>query len=177
RVDVGLLYNPEAQPALELVPVLEEALCLVSPATPAAQAGRSSPSTAASSVLPLDQLPSLPLILPERGHAIRRLLETQAVLAGLKLAVAWEVSSIAAIIDLVCAGYGHAVLHASAVAASGRADQLLVRPLVAPRLNSVLCLAVSSHKRPSPLMRQATRLLTELVKALPQGTAAQSQPG
>jgi len=176
RVDVGLLYNPEAQAALELVPVLEEALCLVSPAEPGARGGRSS-SAMASSVLPLSQLPSLPLILPERGHAIRRLLETQAVLAGLKLAVAWEVSSIAAIIDLVCAGYGHAVLHASAVAASGRADQLLVRPLVAPRLNSVLCLAVSSHKRPSPLMRQATRLLTELVKALPQGTAAQSQPG
>ena len=169
RVDIGLLYNPEAQPALEMTPVLEEALCLVSPA-----GARSAPARA---VLPLPQLPSLPLILPERGHAIRRLLETQAVLAGLKLNVAWEVSSIAAIIDLVSAGYGHAVLHASAVAASGRADQLLVRPLVEPRLNSVMCLAVSSHKRPSPLMRQATRLLTELVKALPQGTAAQSQPG
>ena len=113
----------------------------------------------------------------ERGHAIRKLLETQALLAGLKLQVAWEVSSIAAIIDLVCAGYGHAVLHASAVAASGRADQLQVRPVVEPRLNSVLCLAVSAHKRPSPLMRQATRLLTELVRSLPQGAAAQSQPG
>jgi LysR family nitrogen assimilation transcriptional regulator len=172
RVDIGLLYNPEAQPALELTPVLEEALCLVSPADRRAAGGRT-----ASSVLPLPALPGLPLILPERGHAIRRLLETQAVLNGLKLDVAWEVSSIAAIIDLVCAGYGHAVLHASAVLASGRSDQLLVRPLVEPRLNSVLCLAVSSHKRPSPLMRQATKLLTELVKALPQGAAAQSQPG
>ena len=53
----------------------------------------------------------------------------------------------------------------------------LVRPVVEPRLNSVLCLAVSAHKRPSPLMRQATRLLTELVRSLPQGAAAQSQPG
>ena len=172
RVDIGLLYNPEAQPALELTPVLEEALCLVSAARdPAPGAG------ASSSVWPLPALPGLPLIMPERGHAIRRLLETQAVLNGLKLEIAWEVSSIAAIIDLVCAGYGHAVLHASAVVASGRADQLRVRPLVSPSLNSVLCLAVSSHKRPSPLMRQATRLLVELVKALPQGTAAQSQPG
>ena len=88
-----------------------------------------------------------------------------------------EVSSIAAIIDLVCAGYGHAVLHASAVAASGRADLLRARPLVEPRLNSMLCLAVSAHKRPSPLMRQAIRLLSELVRSLPQGAAAQSQPG
>jgi len=168
RVDLGLLYNPEAQPALEITPVIEEALCLVSPAGAALQA---------TAVMPLRELPAWPLIVPERGHAIRKLLETQAVLTGLKLNIAWEVSSIAAIIDLVCAGYGHAVLHASAVAASGRADQLWVRPLAQPRLNSVLCLAVSAHKRPSPLMRQATRLLTELVQALPQGTAAASQPG
>ena len=174
RVDLGLLYNPEAQTALEISPLIEEALCLVSPLRRGPEAA---PSAAGRSVLALRELPGLPLIVPERGHAIRKLLETQALLAGLKLQVAWEVSSIAAIIDLVCAGYGHAVLHASAVAASGRADQLQVRPLVEPRLNSVLCLAVSARKRPSPLMRQATRLLTELVRSLPQGAAAQSQPG
>ena len=174
RVDLGLLYNPEAQTALEISPLIEEALCLVSPLRRGPEAA---PLAAGRSVLALRELPGLPLIVPERGHAIRKLLETQAVLAGLKLQVAWEVSSIAAIIDLVCAAYGHAVLHASAVAASGRADQLQVRPLVEPRLISVLCLAVSAHKRPSPLMRQATRLLTELVRSLPQGAAAQSQPG
>lgn len=169
RVDLGLLYNPEAQPSLEITPVIEESLCLVSP-------GSADPGTAPA-VLPLRELPAWPLIVPERGHAIRKLIETQAVLAGIKLHIAWEVSSIAAIIDLVCAGYGHAVLHASAVAASGRADLLRARPLVEPRLNSMLCLAVSAHKRPSPLMRQATRLLSELVRGLPQGTAAQSRPG
>ena len=169
RVDLGLLYNPEAQPALEITPMIEESLCLVSP-------GSADPGTAPA-VLPLRELPAWPLIVPERGHAIRKLIETQAVLAGIKLHIAWEVSSIAAIIDLVCAGYGHAVLHASAVAASGRADLLRARPLVEPRLNSMLCLAVSAHKRPSPLMRQAIRLLSEPVRSLPQGAAAQSQPG
>ena len=180
RVDLGLLYNPEAQPALEISPLMEEALCLVSPlprtAAPAL-ATSAGPAPAGCGVVPLRALPGLPLIVPERGHAIRKLLETQAVLAGLKLQVAWEVSSISAIIDLVCAGYGHAVLHASAVAASSRADQLLAQPVVEPRLISTLCLAVSAHKRPSPLMRQATRLLTELVRGLPQGAAAPSQPG
>jgi LysR family transcriptional regulator, nitrogen assimilation regulatory protein len=167
RVDVGLLYNPEAQPGLEITPVLDEPLCLVAPADAGTQRGP----------LPMRELAGLPLILPERAHVIRRLLETQAALIGLKLAVAWEVSSISAIIDLVCAGYGHAVLTASAVAASGRADELVARPLAEPPLTSVLCLAVSAHKRPGPLMRQTTRLLVELAKSLPQGTAAQSQPG
>ena len=212
RVDLGLLYNPEAQPALEITPVLQEALCLVSSGS-SGQQGRASGNTVGTSadkvannlrhsppdsptvsptisaslnppinphtstMLLLQDLPNWPLIVPERGHAIRKLLETQAVLAGIKLNIAWEVSSIAAIVDLVCAGYGHAVLHASAVTASGRADVLRLRPLGAPQLNSMLCLAVSAHKRPSPLMRQATRLLTDLVKALPQGAAASSQPG
>ncbi|MBL8351228.1 MAG: LysR family transcriptional regulator [Burkholderiaceae bacterium] len=171
RVDLGLLYNPEAQPALEITPVIEESLCLVSPAGPG------SPPREAGAVLPLRRLPEFPLVVPERGHAIRKLVETQAVLAGIRLNIAWEVSSIASIIDLVIAGYGHAVLHASAVAASGRADALQVRSLVEPRLISTLCLAVSAHKRPTPLTRQANRLLTELVRSLPQGTAAQSQPG
>ena len=177
RVGLGLLYNPQAQLALEITPVIEEALCLVSPgaASPAADAGPA--SAPANTVLPLRDLPHWPRIVPERNHAIRKLLETQAVLAGIKLNIAWEVSSIAAIVDLVCAGYGHAVLHARAVAASGRADQLRVRPLVQPRLNSMLCLAVSAHQRSTPLMRQATRLLTELVRALPQSLAAPSQPG
>lgn len=175
RVDLGLLYNPEAQPALEITPVIEESLCLVSPAPAPGQPP--GVATVMASVMPLRRLPEFGLIVPERGHAIRKLIETQAVLVGIKLDIAWEVSSIAAIIDLVTAGYGHAVLHASAVAASGRADPLQVRPLVEPRLISTLCLAMSAHKRPSPLMRHATQLLTDLVRSLPQGTAAQSQPG
>jgi LysR family nitrogen assimilation transcriptional regulator len=174
RADVGLLYNPQPQPALEISPVMEEPLCLVTPlsAGPGARAPR-----VAGSAMPLRALPDYPLVMPERSHVIRRVLEAQATLAGLKLDIAWEVSSIPSIIDLVCAGYGHAVLTESAVRASGRADELLVRPLVQPALTSVLCLATSVHRRPSPLSRQATKLLVELVKALPQGEAARSQPG
>jgi LysR family nitrogen assimilation transcriptional regulator len=44
-------------------------------------------------------------------------------------------------------------------------------------LDSVLCLAVPAHKRATPLQRQATALLADLVRRLPQGNAAQSQPG
>lgn len=166
RVDVGLVYNPEPQPGLEITPVLEEPLCLVGPAG----GGPAGP-------LPLRELHNYPLVVPERQHVIRRLLDTQAAHLGLRLVIAWEVSSVAAILDLVCAGHGHAVLTASGVAASGRADELVVRPLVAPRLASVLCLATSASKRPTVLMREASRILGELVRALPQGNAAQSLPG
>jgi LysR family nitrogen assimilation transcriptional regulator len=159
RVDLGLLYNPDPSPALEITPVLQERLCLVEPALPRARRSRKP--------LSLRDLPSYPLIVPERNHSIRRLLESQAALAGVKLNIAWEVSSIPSIIDLVCARTGFAVLTASAVAASGRARELAVRPIVEPELASVLCLGQSAHKPPTALGRQAMRLLVELVNQLP----------
>lgn len=168
RLDIGLLYNPEPQDGLEFTPLLLEPLSLVSSAALTDERGRA---------VAFAELPRYPLVLPERGHTVRRVLEGQALLSGVKLDIAWEVSSVATIIDLVCASHGHAVLHASAVAASGRLDQLQVRPLQAPSLSTVLCLATSAHKRPSPLMRHMLPLLTDLVRSLPQAAAAQSRPG
>lgn len=161
RVDIGLVHNPEGQAAIETTPILEEALCLVGPAPKARRGGRRT----APEPLPLAELPRYPLIVPERSHAIRKLLEAQAALSGLKLDIAWEVSSVSSIVELVCASYGYAVLTASAVAASGHAEQLVARPLAEPRLTSVLCLAVSSSKRPTALAKQAMRLLPELARA------------
>ena len=63
---------------------------------------------------------------------------------------------------------------------TGRSDResvLAVRPLVEPALPSVLCLAASSRQRPTPLIRHVTQLLTDLVRRLPQATAAPSLPG
>jgi LysR family transcriptional regulator, nitrogen assimilation regulatory protein len=154
RADLGLLYNPDAQPALEITPLLRERLCLV-------EAARTRKGGKAA--VPLRELGSYPLILPERHQSIRRLLQTQANLAGVKLHVAWEVSSVPAIIDLVCARVGYAVLNASAADASGRGSELAVRPIVDPELVSVLFLAQSATKPATPLTRRVARLLTELI--------------
>jgi LysR family transcriptional regulator, nitrogen assimilation regulatory protein len=160
RIDVGLVYNPEAQAGLEISPLLQEPLGLVSHAV-GGKRSRAAPP------LPMKELSRYPLIVPERVHAMRRLLETQAALAGIKLDIAWEVSSVPSIIDLVCAGYGHAVLTASGVAASARAKELVTRRLVEPSPVSVLCLAISAHRRPTPLTQHTMRLLTALVRGLP----------
>jgi LysR family transcriptional regulator, nitrogen assimilation regulatory protein len=159
RIDVGMVYNPEAQSGIEIVPVLQEALALVS-FTPK---GKRRVGTA----LPMVELSRYPLIVPERVHAMRRLLETQAALAGVKLDIAWEVSSVPSIIDLVCAGYGHAVLTPSGVAASGRAGELAIRPLTEPTPTSVLCLVTSAHKRPTPLAQSTMKLASDLIRKLP----------
>jgi LysR family nitrogen assimilation transcriptional regulator len=160
RVDIGLVHNPEAQAAIETTPILQESLCLVSQDT--AKRARSSKAQQSDTV-PLAELARFPLAVPERTHAIRRLLETQAALTGVKLQIALEVSSVQSILDLVQAGFGHAVLWRTAVSAFGDPARFRVRPLVDPVLTSTLCLAVSAHKPATPLMKQAQRMLRELV--------------
>jgi LysR family nitrogen assimilation transcriptional regulator len=162
RVDIGLVHNPEAQPAIETTPLLRESLCLVSPPSPTGKRARA-PRGHQNDVVRLAELPRFPLAVPERSHAIRKLLETQAALAGVKLTIALEISSVQPILDLVRAGYGHAVLWRSAVAAFGDPAQFRIRALVDPELASTLCLAVSAHKPATPLVKRALRLLRELV--------------
>ncbi|RAU20892.1 LysR family transcriptional regulator [Paramagnetospirillum kuznetsovii] len=158
RVDMGLVHNPEPNPAIEATPVLDEALGLISPAAP----GEALP-------LSLADLVGFPLILPERTHSMRKLLETQAAFADLKLNVVLEVSAVPSILDLVTAGYGHAVLTETALAASGRPNDFRLRPLVKPSLTSTLFLAQSAQKPITPLGRRAMRLLRDLVAAAGEG--------
>jgi len=154
RVDLGLILNPEPNPAIEVTPVFEEPLGLVGPMT--GKGKKAAP-------IALVELIKYPLILPERTHALRKLLETQAALSALKLNVTLEVSSVQSILDLVAAGHGYAVLSQTALAASGRPEAFTLRPLVKPSLTSTFFIAVSAHKPSTPLSRQAFRLLQELV--------------
>ena len=169
RVDLGLIHNPDANPAIETIHVLDEPLGLVSAATKAMAKGAARGKAAP---LPFAELVKLPLVLPEPSHAIRKLLETQAALAGLKLNIAYEVSSVSAILELVRSGHGHAVLAPSAIAASGQATAFRMRPLAESVLRSTLCMAVSAHKPATPLLKQATRLLRDLVVSGVGGAAA-----
>lgn len=168
RVDIGLLHDPEPMSSIETMPVFEEVLCLVGP--------RPSGRRPAATPLPLDELSRYRLILPERTHAIRKLLETQASRVGVKLNITLEISSVPAILELVCAGYGHAVLSHSGVAASARGSELVGRPLTQPRIVTTLCVAMPSHKRPSPLAKHAMQWLPKLVREFapmpPRGRAA-----
>lgn len=163
RVDLGLLYNPEPQSALEITPVLDEPLGLVSPADQ---------DVGKKTTVNFADLIHYPLIVPDRTHSIRKLLETHAALAGHKLHVALEMSSVQSILELVRTGHGHAVLSPTALATSGHPQAFRLRPLLEPRLTSTLCLAISAHKPATPLGKHVFRLLRELLLA----SAGAAQP-
>jgi len=159
RVDVGLVMNPQPNPSIEITPVFDEPLGLVSRAAVRRQAKS----------LPFLRLCDFPLVLPERTHAIRRLVETQAALSGLKFNIVLEVSSVSSILDLVSAGYGHAVLPRTALTTRDTQNAFVFRPLVKPALSTMLCLAVSARKPVTPLGRQSARLLQGLVATFLRG--------
>jgi LysR family transcriptional regulator, nitrogen assimilation regulatory protein len=163
RIDGAVVYNATPAAAIDLLPVLDEPLFLVS-ARPAAQkraALRGSPVS-------LAELARRELVIPSRPHALRMLLETTLAGAGLKPKVALEIDSVPAILDLVERDALHAVLTLNALA--GRHQALLARPIrVAagqPALATTLWIATSAQRPRGPLLEQGTALLREKLLAL-----------
>jgi LysR family nitrogen assimilation transcriptional regulator len=145
RMDLALVYTPEPQPQVE------ERLCLIGPA-----------SMGQRSAVRFEELSDYPLVMPQRGQIFRKLMEAQATLSQVKLNVVWEVSSVPAILDLVRGGYGYAALTASALSSLEHGDELACIPIESPGIVSTLCMAQSSKKKSTPLIRRTSELLREL---------------
>ncbi len=153
RADLALVYNPEPLPALEIVPLRDEPLCLISPI-----------GAAPVGPLTLRQLSAYPLVIPPRGQVFRKRLEEAAAMAGVQLRVDWEVSSVGAILDLVAAGLGHAALGADVLRAFDHPERLAVTPFADADVRTTLCLVSPALKRSTPLMTRTAALLSRLVR-------------
>jgi LysR family nitrogen assimilation transcriptional regulator len=144
RIDVGIVYNPPASPAVELRAFVEQQLYLIGPKR--ARAGDRGGS------VELRQLPTYPLIIPSRPHTIRMLVDSRLSALGLKTMVALEIDGVRAILDLVQRGHGYAVLPRHALIEAGPSAKLAARPIVQPALRSVMAIATSAQR---PLTRMA----------------------
>jgi len=152
RVDVGVVYNPAASPAIDIRTLIEEPLGLVGPR----QQGRQ-PST-----LRLSDLPRFPLIIPSRPHAIRTLVDTCLAVLGLQPQIAMEIDAVPAILELVAEGHGYAVLSPRALQGGATGQRLQVRTIVAPQLKSALAIVTSAQRPSTPLQKATIAMLEEL---------------
>lgn len=147
RLDIALLYNPSPSPELETRPLMEEALYLIALRPPKASKAQALPIT-------LKEVAELPLVIPSRPNAIRMLVETQMAGIGCKPLISLEIDGVAAILDLVADGAGHAILPRYALASTAKPGSYLVHPILKPGLVSKLALATASG-RTTTLTQQA----------------------
>ena len=169
RLDCAVVYNATPAAAIDLLPVLQEPLYLLSARTPrtsGALLGRP---------LSLAQVAQRELVIPSRPHALRMRLETVLAEAGLKPRVGLEIESVPAILDLVQRHALHAVLSLGAVHGSGREADFRARPIRRDNgqpLATTLYIATSAQRPRGALLEQAVALLASLLIDRQAGTQA-----
>jgi LysR family nitrogen assimilation transcriptional regulator len=158
RADVGLIFDPIPSPSLDLIPLHQQEMFLIS-------AKEDKPRPGGRAVR-MQDLPRYPLIVPSRLNANRRRIESQFADLGLRATVAHEIDGIASILDLVHEGYGHAILPLSSLRGHSLAAELDIRPIVNPKLTIQLAFVVSSQRPTTPLTREAVGLIHSIALGL-----------
>lgn len=154
RLDIALLYNPSPSAELDIAPLTCESLYLVGPRGP-------HPS---DKPMTLETLRNIPLVIPNRPHTIRMLLEAEMSAIGHRPNIRLEIDGVAAILDLVADGAGYAVLTEHAVLTSARPDLYHIRPIVRPELISRLCVATASGRITTLTQNAVLELIRETAR-------------
>jgi LysR family nitrogen assimilation transcriptional regulator len=157
RVDCAVVYNVTPSAAIDLVPVLNEQLYLVSGRSRSKSSKLLGPSISVAKVAEHE------LVIPSRPHSLRTLVDTALMREGHKPKVALEIESIPAILELVQHEDVHAVLSLNAIRATGHEEHFHVRPIGKPPLVTTLWIATSAQRPRGPLMEQATSMLKQLL--------------
>jgi LysR family nitrogen assimilation transcriptional regulator len=158
RLDVAVVYNVARTSVLVTEPLVEEDLCLVaSTGVPAPVEGRS---------IRLDQLDRVPLILPNRSHGLRTLVNNFLAKIGAAPNVVMEVDGLSAIMRLVEHGTACTILSRSAVMRQVAEGRLRVWSIVQPRMYGQWLLATSTQRPVTPVTRSLARMIRSEVQTL-----------
>ncbi|HEU4460175.1 MAG TPA: LysR substrate-binding domain-containing protein [Methylibium sp.] len=165
RIDCALVYNVSPTAAIDLQPVGDESLYLIS-ARPTRAADAAVAVASATVPVRLARLIDHELVMPSRPHSIRMLLETTLAAGGLKPHIALEIDSVPAILDIVARQSLHAVLARNAL--RGREREFIAQPIVVGRAQLPLAvrlwIATSALRPRGHLIEQGSALLLELLK-------------
>jgi LysR family transcriptional regulator, nitrogen assimilation regulatory protein len=171
RIDAAVMYDTPGTQLIEKRPVFEEELFLIGMAgaehahdNGAENANRDANRDVARDpkALPrirLNEITRYPLVIPGRMHSMRSVVEARAAEVGAKLSIALEVDAVPSILDLVCEGYGYAVLPLNAAASDPLQREFSITRIVRPTLLSRLTIATSSQHPVSQLATQAMTMI------------------
>ncbi|MFG6489575.1 LysR family transcriptional regulator [Roseateles sp. BYS78W] len=151
QADLGITFDDATVPGLESTPLGDDPYVLAMPAAH---------PWATRAVIRLDELADLPLIGLHGGSGNRRLLDTQLKAGGLDLTPRHEAAHLQAVLAMVAAGMGAALVPQLAV--SPALPGVAARPLQGAPLSRALAVCWSASRRLTPL---AQRLIPELQQA------------
>jgi LysR family nitrogen assimilation transcriptional regulator len=151
RVDIAIVYDPAPSPLLDIEPLYDIDLFLISLASRSIV-----PKTGP---VPFRSLGKLPMILPAKPHSIRTLVEAEAEKAGIKLDVVLEIEGASLVLELVQFGNGYTVLPIFSMQRSTFPKRLQLNEIVSPRLKRSLKMITSRQHPTSFLMRQTIELI------------------
>jgi LysR family transcriptional regulator, nitrogen assimilation regulatory protein len=154
RLDLALLYNPASTSEVQIQPLIRQKLFVI----------QRRHAVSAPNSMTFGELGDLPLVIPSRPNAIRMLLESEMAKIGKVLNVVLEIDGVSAILDLVEAGAGSAVLTRDAIENSSYAQAFRLRPIAKPGLDISVMLAQSAL-RPHSATQQMTAKLIEATVA------------
>jgi LysR family nitrogen assimilation transcriptional regulator len=160
RLDLGVLYAPHRGSDASFDRVANEQLYLLgSPQMVRQHLGD-------AITLDLEATLDLPLILPTRPHAIRRLLDEAAAKKHKEYYCPIEVNAFLAVRDLVLKGQGFTVLPVSTMLSELEARRLQAVRIVNPELMQAVALMTSSHHPPSFATTTVARVIQDLARDL-----------
>lgn len=162
KMDMALIYTSDPIKGVNLQPLFREEMFLVSPAD------MELPEKAGST-LPLSALDGRAMLLPSKGHFLRRLIDDALGRARSKPEVISEVESVPALAAAVLDGLGSTILPASVVleTASFRGAQL--HPLNKPVIDATVSLCTSDHLPLSEPALAARSVLLDIVAKMQSG--------
>jgi LysR family transcriptional regulator, nitrogen assimilation regulatory protein len=138
RMDMAIIYGSEPIKGVTLRPLFREELFLVSPP------GTKFDKPAIES-LPLSALADMPLLLPSRGHFLRRLIDESLSRARVVPNVSSEIESVSSLGAAVMDGLGSTILPASVAASASSFAGADIRRLARPVIEATVSLCTSDH--------------------------------
>lgn len=151
ELDIAILYNPSPERSLKYQHLWTEKLCLIAP---------SRSPVASNKNIPLRELSTYPLIIPNRQQMLRNLVEIECARHDVSLNVVLEIDTVPSMLGLVSRGFGYAVLPANSLEVDYRPEGLTAVPITPPILNRVI-LATSNQHHFSSLAQRTMELLVQ----------------
>jgi LysR family nitrogen assimilation transcriptional regulator len=153
KVDIALLYDNVAVQRSMCDHLCLETMYIVRHAS----GKKLAPTTSIKSLV------NRPLILPSTGSGLRRMIDTAATQAGVKLISQLEADTLTMIKQLVEAGYGSAILPLTAVQPEIRDGTLVASRLVEPEITRNLLITSCSTRLPSAALNELTRIIKRVI--------------